>query len=169
MRTLSLGVGGGCFCCCCCCCLLLLGVPPPSRTHTESPRGPLEYTCWGPLVWISCCSSWDGSFWVAFTSLLVRLMIAEVYWSSVVGVHERLQGRSGGPAPFMPAVDDMGPAPFRGSMCLGGSPGMAIHSTLPEDAVPYKGHNQYRNATLKAHITCVIWLKTHSKICENWM
>jgi hypothetical protein len=144
MRTLSLGAGGGCFDCCC---LLLLGGPPPSRTHTES-RGPLGCTCWGPLVWISCCSSCDDSFWEAFTSLLVRLMTADVYWSSVVGVHERLQGRSGGPAPFTPAVEDMGPPPFRGSMRWGGSPGMVVHSVLPEGAVPYRGYNQYRNTSL---------------------
>jgi hypothetical protein len=155
MRTLSLGAGGGCFGCCCCC-LLPLGVPPPSRTHTESARGPLDCTCWGPLVWISCCSSCDGSFWEALTSLLVRLMTAEVNWSSEVGVHERLQGRSGGPAPFTPAAEDMGPSPFRGTMRWGSSPGMVVHSILPDGAVPYRGYNQYRNATPKTHITFVI-------------
>ena len=171
MRTLLLEVAGGAFGCCCRC-LMLLGVPPPSRTHIESSWCPLDRTCWGPLACISCCRSWDCSFWETFTSLLVRFVPAEVYCSSVVGVHERLQGRSGGPALpwrlfFMPAVGDRRPSPFWDSKHCRGNPGTAVHSILPV-CFAYRGKNEYWNATPKTGIVSVIWLETHNGKYRNW-
>jgi hypothetical protein len=62
----------------------------------------------------------------------------------------------------MPPVEDMGPPPFWGSKHCRGSPGMAVHSILPEGVVLYRGYNQYRTATPKTGIIFVIQAKPHN-------